>query len=72
MPGAPEEPESGFGDAEERLTASMDAIREATRQLGRGKSLLTPDMSSSQGVERPGDLPPDAESPQSRYVPSSL
>ena len=42
----------------------MDAIREATKQLGRGESLLTPDMSSSQGIEQPGEPPSPA--PESR------
>ena len=65
-PGAPEELDNGFADAEERQTASMDKIREATSQLGRGASLLTPDMSSSAGVEQPGELPPEAQSPHSR------
>ncbi len=44
----------------------MDAIREATRQLGRGESLLTPDMSSSQGVEQPGEPPSPAH--ESRHA----
>ena len=65
-PGAPEELANGFADAEERQTASMDKIREATTQLGRGASLLTPDMSSSAGVEQRGELPPEAQSPHSR------
>ena len=53
-PGAPEDLDNAFTDADERLTSSMDAIREATKQLGRGESLLTPDMSSSQ-VEQSGE-----------------
>lgn len=67
-PGAPEELDNGFADAEERQTASMDKIREATTQLGRGASLLTPDMSSSAGVEQRGELPPEAQSPHSRWA----
>ena len=66
-PGAPEEWDNGFGDTDERLTSSMDAIREATKQLGRGESLLTPDMSSSQGVEQPGE--PRSPAPESRRAP---
>ena len=66
-PGAPEQWDNGFSDTDERLTSSMDAIREATKQLGRGESLLTPDMSSSQGIEQPGEPPSPA--PESRHAP---
>ena len=66
--GAPEELDNGFADAEDRQTASMDKIREATTQLGRGVSLLTPDMSSSAGVEQRGELPAEAQSPHSRWA----
>ena len=62
-PGAPGELGNGVTDVAERQAASMDKMREAATQLGRGASLLTPDMSSSAGVERRGELPPQAQSP---------
>lgn len=60
--------DNGFDEADERMTSSMEKVREATKQLGRGESLLTPDMASSEGMEQRPESPAAASAPQSRYV----
>ena len=46
---------------------NMDAVKErVNEQLSRGDSLLTPDVSSSKGVERQGELPVNLPSARPR------
>ena len=44
----------------------MEKVREATKQLGRGESLLTLDMASSEGMEQCPESPTASSAPQSR------
>jgi hypothetical protein len=47
---------------------NMDTVKQrAMEQLGRGDSLLTPDVSSSKGIERQGELPANLPSARPRY-----